>query len=337
VYLWKQKEVNLISMASYTLGNAGKGAAWILYIFLFYSLMVAYIAGGGQIVNDLLELFPFLPKLPFLGSLIFIAALSPFVYIGAKAVDRINLFLMIGLFVSFFLFVFFGVNHIEAPKLFHKNFPLAIGATPIVFASFAFQGIVPTLTTYLQRDRTKVRLAIILGISIPFLIYALWEGLILGIIPLEELKLAQVAGLSAVHPLKKILDFPWLFRIGEFFAFFALVTSFLGVALGLLDFLADGLKVKKTFKGRFLLCSIIFLPPFLFTLINPTLFLTALEYAGGIGCALLLGLLPILMTWWGRYIHKFPGQRLLLGGKISLIALSLFIFFELYVMFAKFL
>lgn len=328
IYLWKQEEVNLVSMASYTLGNGGKIAAWIMYIFLFYSLTVAYVAGGGLVAGDFLQYFVSWSS-PSFGPILFVAIFGLFVYRGAKAVDRMNSVLMAGLIISFIVFVVIGIPHIDFSQLTRKNFSSAFLATPVVFTSFGFQGIVPTLTTYLRRDGKRVRLAIIIGSAIPLICYIIWEALILGIIPLGDLEMAKGVGQSAVYPLKKILNFPWLFRVGEFFAFFAIVTSFLGVTLGLLDFLADGLKIQKTPLGRMLLCLMIYLPALAIALSNPTIFLKALQYAGGFGCALLLGLMPILMAWSGRYRHKFEGKRFLPGGKVVLTLLLLFIVFEL--------
>ncbi len=48
VFLWSPQEVNLVSMAQMTLGRAGKIVVWLLYLFFFYSLVVAYIGGGRQ-------------------------------------------------------------------------------------------------------------------------------------------------------------------------------------------------------------------------------------------------------------------------------------------------
>lgn len=334
IYLWKHDEVNLVSMASYTLGKTGKIIAWVLYLFLFYSLTVAYVAGGGNLVNDIFDYFvPW--AAPSFGPLLFVAIFGFFVYTSAKAVDRVNRVLMFGLIISFIVFVTIGIPHINFSLLLRANLPMALLATPVVFTSFGFQGTVPTLTTYLKRDGKKVRLAIILGSGIPFICYVIWEGLILGIVPLSDLELTKSIGQSAVHPLKNILEYPWLFRVGEFFAFFAIVTSFLGVTLGLLDFLSDGLNIEKTPIGRFILCLLVYIPPLAFAIGNPSIFLNALHYAGGFGCALLLGLLPILMAWAGRYIHRFKGEELLPGGKMVLTILLLFIVFELSIMIIK--
>ncbi len=335
IVLWSKEEVNIVSMAKMTLGNPGKIIAWVLYLFLFYSLTIAYLSGGGGLIKDLFEAIGKQDYPLRLGPLIFVLIFAPFVAIGAKAVDKINALLMAGLILSFLVFIVLGVNHIELNLLERVDFPLALLATPVVFTSFGFQGIVPTLTNYLDRNPARVKKAIIIGSLIPLICYIIWEGLILGVIPLAALEEARTIGQSAVYPLRKVILHPWLYRVGEFFAFFALVTSFLGVTLGLLDFLADGLKVKKTPSGRFLLTLMIYGPPLVFAMINPCVFLSALRYAGGFGCALLLGLLPILMAWRGRYTLKFQGPRIIFGGRIVLTILILFIVFELIIMLVK--
>jgi tyrosine-specific transport protein len=329
IFLWSQKEVNIVSMAHMTLGMLGKVVAWILYLFLFYSLTVAYVSGGGSLIEDLFVALGHLDYPHWVGPLLFVALFAPFVILGAKAVDKINVVLMGGLILSFLFLVLIGVSHVQLHPLNHINWKLAFAATPVMFTSFAFQGIVPTLTNYLDRNPCKVKRAIIFGSAVPLVVYIIWEGLILGVVPLDALEAAQIAGHSAVAPLKNILHLPWLYRIGEAFALFALVTSFLGVTLGLLDFLADGLKIEKTKWGRIGLALLIFLPPLIFAMFNPCIFLKALRYAGGLGCALLLGLLPILMAWRGRYRLKFKSLYSLPGGRITLSLLILFVLFEL--------
>lgn len=331
IFLWNKNEMNFVTMAQSTLGLAGKIVAWILYLFLFYSLTVAYISGGGAIVVDALDILFKVKINPCLGPLIFTLIFAPFVIIGPLLTGRINVILMLGLIVSFLLFVILGIKHVETGYLTRGNLGLALLATPVVFTSFGFQGSVPTITQYMGRNRRKTAIALIVGTFIPLLVYIVWEWLILGVVPPEGLEDALKQGQSAVYPLRNILHVPWLFTIGEFFAFFAIVTSFFGVTLGLIDFLRDGLKLQKTFQKRFLLGLLVFLPTLAFAMVNPCVFLNALHYAGGIGCALLLGLLPLLMVWQGRYKQGHLGQRLLPGGKPLLIFLMLFIVFELVV------
>lgn len=84
------------------------------------------------------------------------------------------------------------------------------------------------------------------------------------------------------------------------------------------DFLADGLKIEKTAKGRSLLYLFTFAPPLLITLYDPRAFLDALEYAGAFGVVTLLGLLPVLMVWRGRYAQHREGPYRAPGGRWAL-------------------
>ncbi len=327
VSLWIKGESNIISMAQKTLGKSGQVFAWCLYLFLFYSLTLAYVSGCGSLVA---QIFPKIVS-EQLGPLLFVLFFAPFVYCGARVVGRINTLFMVGLGVCFVLFVYMGLPHVQGELLLRRDWTLSLIGLPITFTSFAFQGTVPTLIHYLDHDPKAARKAIIIGSSLPFFAYVLWQALILGIVPaygVGGLAEALVNGDTAVYPLRFFIDNPQVYTIGQFFAFFAMITSFFGVTIGLQDFLADGLNVKKTAKGKLLLTSLVFIPPLIISYFNPKVFLSALDYAGGFGCALLLALLPILMVWSGRYRMKLDSRYSLMGGKALLIMLGLFVVFE---------
>jgi tyrosine-specific transport protein len=318
---------NLVSMAGAYLGLPGKAFAWVLYLFLFYCLSVAYISGGGSLLLGWTGL-----QVPsWAGGLLFVALFSPFVYFGARSVDRINWVLMAGLVVSYILFIILGVRHVDISYLQMSNWPMAFKALPVIFTAFSYQGVIPSLTTYMKRDAKRLRIAICGGTTLAFAIYIAWEFLILGIIPLEgEMGLAEAMrlGTTAVEPLKAHIGTGLVYALGQSFAFFAITTSFLGVTLGLMDFLADGLRISKRGLRRLLLAAITFIPPLIIALTYPMIFLKALGYAGGIGCSLLLGFLPILLAWIARKRHP-EGKILLPGGKLLLVCLFLFVGLEL--------
>lgn len=322
---WMPKDSNIVSMASHLLGRGGKMFSWILYLFLFYSLTVSYVAGGGGFVTALFQ--NTIPS--WLGIIVFVVLLSPIVYLGTKAVDRINLILMVGLGVSYAMFILLSASHVDLSMLTTKAWSKAWFALPIVFTSFSYQGIIPSLNTYLRQDPYKMRKAIFIGTTIPFILYLVWELLILGIVPAEGLESAKLAGKTAVFPLQELVGAKNLYAVSQAFAFFALTTSFLGVTLGLTDFLADGFKIVKKGNKNLLLCLVVFVPPTLIAIVNPNLFLSALNYAGGIGCALLLGLMPVMMVWVGRYQRKLKNEPQVFGGKAILVLLAAFIIFQL--------
>lgn len=325
---WMEKDSNIVSMADRTLGSFGKIVAWVVYLFLFYCLTIAYVVGCGDLVSQFFQ--ESIPE--WAGSLIFVFLFGPIVYAGTRVAGPLNMVLMLGLGIFYLVFVFLGWKHVNYDLLKSQNWPLSLLALPISFTAFAYQGIIPTLVNYLNHDIKKTRLAILIGSFLPLITYIIWQWLILGIIPTNGpggLAEALKEGNNAVHPLKNFIQTPWVYIAGQFFAFFALVTSFLGVTLGLLDFLADGLKVKKNAWGKFWLCLTIFIPPLFIGYTYPHIFLIALDYAGGFGCAILLGLLPILMVWSGRYRLGLQSIYSPKGGKFFLVILLLFVLFEL--------
>jgi tyrosine-specific transport protein len=329
VCLWMPKESNIISMASYLLGPSGKAISWVLYLFLFYSLTLAYAAGGGSFFASL-----FLEKISNTsGILIFTSIFGSFVYLGTHFVDRLNFLLMIGLGLTYFIFLTIGIWEVDINLLTRADWTQAFLGLPVIFTSFSFQGIIPSLLTYMNRNVKEVRSSIIIGASIPFVAYILWEFLILGLIQVDGpygLKEAQARGWSVIEPLSFIMTQSSIYKVGQIFGILALTTSFLGVTLGLLDFLSDGLKLAKVGWRKIFLCLLVYVPPAIIATNNPKIFLTALGYAGGIGCAILLGVFPILMVWVGRYKKKLSQEhKQLPGGKPVLVLLLAFVLLEL--------
>jgi tyrosine-specific transport protein len=324
VSLWMPKDTSFISMADKMLGPAGRAVFWIVYLFLFVTVMIAHAAGGGAVLNDITGW-----DLPSWAAVVLYSAIfAPVVYLGAQSVDRLNLILISGVVICYLAFIGVSYNHVDISLLHFSNWGKAWIALPILFTAFTYQVIIPTLMTYMERNVKKIRIAIILGSSIPLAIYLIWEFLILGIVPIEGpggLIEAGAQGQNAVGPLKQFVQSPWVFQIGKYFAFFALTTSFIPLGLSFFDFLADGLKWKKKGICRVILCLGVFGIPMLIALIYPQIFLVALGYAGGISCALLFGLMPPVMAWVGRYIKRYPSEsRQLGGGKPLLIALMAF-------------
>ena len=322
VTLWMPKDTSFISIADQILGPMGRNVFWAVYLFLFLTVMIAHAAGGGAVLLSITEW-----NLPnWAAVIIYSSVLAPIVYLGAHSVDRLNMFLISGVIITYFAFLGVSADKIELSLLSHANWGKAWLALPVLFTAFTYQVIIPTLMTYMERNAKKVRLAIFLGSSIPLIIYLVWELAILGIIPAEGpggLIEAGKLGQNAIGPLKELV--PQVFVIGKYFAFFALTTSFIPLALSFFDFLADGLKWEKKGIRRVSLCAVVFGVPMMIAIAYPNIFLTALGYAGGISCAFLFGLMPPVLAWVGRYIKHYPRERdQLPGGKAALIFLMAF-------------
>jgi tyrosine-specific transport protein len=94
--------------------------------------------------------------------------------------------------------------------------------------------------------------------------------------------------------------------------------------LAFVDFFRDGFKNFPKFQYDPFIYAFVLIPPTLFTLLNPRLFLSALGFAGGFIDAVLFGLLPVVIVWVGRYARKMHGPYRVAGGKFLLSAVFIF-------------
>lgn len=318
VNLMFKDDVSIISMAGKTIGKLGQAVAWLCFLFLFYSLMVAYIAGSGVLVSEFGRDVLGYEVPGWVGGFSFVVLFGLLLYIGTYAVDEFNRVLMFGLIVSYFILIGMGIMYVKPELLLHSDWKSSLVVIPAMIISFGYHNLVPSLTTYLHRNVKKLRWTIMIGSAVPLFVYLVWEALVLGIVPLDGFQYALDNGEMATQSLKVVLGSAWIIVAAQYFAFFAIITSFLGIALSLVDFLADGLNIKKVGWGKVSLCLMTLLPPFIFSITYPGLFLIALNYAGGFGAVILFGILPVLMAWVGRYHIQPAITPILPGGKFSL-------------------
>lgn len=320
---WFSERVNFLSMIEKSLGSLGKAVCFISYLFLFYSLLVAYISASGQIFSELVEgyLGVFFPD--YLVSLGFVLIFGWMVFLGTEITDFFNRFLMLGLGLAFFSMWVFGYEKIALTHLLHKDLSYLWLSLPVLVLSFGFQNMIPSISDYLKGNWSQVRLTILCGSGLIFLTYVLWEILLMGIVPFS----GEGGILSIYEEQKEASAALSMQSIGPFaraFAFFAIVTSFLAQTLTLMHFLADALQSSFKRKNRFFLVLLTLFPPLVFSIIYPKIFYQAIDFAGGICAMVLFGFLPILAVWRGRYVEKISSSYQVFGGKTALILASFF-------------
>lgn len=326
VNLWFDEQVSIVTMAEKTLGRWGKSCAWGLFLFLFYSLMVAYVVGSGFLVSTLAQEIGGILISPWIGSVCITVLFGALVYRGTAEVDLFNRFLMLGLIVTYVLMIGLGLPHVQMGLLRHTNWGASTLVIPAMVISFGYHNLIPTLRDYMHSDVKRLRIIILVGSALPLVAYLFWQGVVLGLVPPKAFEGAIEEGQLVTRVLRDSIGSSWVTDLVEYFAFFAIVTSLLTVALSFVDFLADGLHIEKKPKGKVLLCGMVLIPPFLFAMLYPKIFLVALGYAGSFGAVALFGILPAMMVWAGRYRQHRQGSPLLPGGKYTL-ALVLFFSF----------
>lgn len=324
---WFKEQVNLVSMYGHSLGKIGRTLSWVLYLFLFYALLVAYISGSGGLSATFFKKLLSFNFPSWAGSLFFVLLFGFVVYQGTRPVDLWNRVLMVGKILSYIGLVVLGMQFVKSDLLLHTKPSYALFSLPILVISFGFHNMIPSLTAYMKGDLKRVRLTILGGSLFALAVYLIWELIVLGIVPIEGssgIVDSYKNDLEASQTVTNILGLSWVATFAQVLGFFAILTSFLAQALGLVHFLADGLKVQHEKKENVWLCGLALGPPLFIALMYPQLFYKALNFAGGICAVLLFGILPVCMVWIGRYRKLAQGPYQVPGGKPLLLAILLF-------------
>ncbi len=329
VSLWMEKGAHVITMTSKILGPIGKGVAWVLFLYISYASQVAYAAGGGIQVAALLNNYMGTDLSKDVGAAILTIILSGVIVFGGRFVGRVNSVFFVALIMAYFALVTMGTGNIDTSLLFYKRWSAAWLAIPLLLTSFSFQTMVPSLTPILRRHTGALKGAIIGGTTIAFIVYAVWQYLILGIIPVEGpygLVHANLESVPATRFLDQHVVHPLFIYTAEFFGFFAIITSFLAMGLGLYDFLSDGLGIKEKGSGKIILWLLIVIPTILFAVKFERAFMLALDTSGGFCDTILNGMIPVMMVWIGRYKLGYSDTFRVPGGKYLLVPVFCFFF-----------
>ena len=322
--------INLLGMTEQTLGKIGKNVCWITYLFLFFCMLVAYIDASGSLTQQFAnKLFNFQLE-GWQGSLFFTALFGLFVYIGTALVDYVNRLFMLGLILTYFFVIGFGTSEVQPNFFANKAWGYSLLAIPVTITSFGYHNIIPTLTSYLKKDRRRMIQMVIVGGGIPLLVYILWDWLILGVVPASNFH-----NKLTLENILSFIKYPLVGQFVQYFAFFAIVTSFLAQALALLDFLRDALKVKNNWFNRIWLIMLVLGLPYIVAVIYPGMFIQALGLVGGFAAIILFVFIPALMVWKLRYNRKKLEHKIIPGGRIMLSIVILIGFFVMAVQFIQ--
>ena len=327
---WFSGRTNFITMVSDMLGPTCKIACWVLYLFLFYALSVAYIADSGHHVTSFFKAFG--ASLPiWAGSTFFVILFGWIVYFGTRSVDLVNRFLMAGKIIAYIALLIAGIGYVKFELLQEVHIEYTLAALPILIISFGFHNMIPTLSHYLGGDIKRIRISIIGGALFALTVYLFWQLIALGSLPIQGkdgILESYSKGMDAASALKNYVSSPWIGNFAQILAFFAILTSFLAQTLSLVHFLSDGFKIPHKSKENIWICIVTLIPPLIFASLYPSIFYQALGFAGGICAVILFGIFPVLMTWRGRYQRQITSSYQVAGGKSLLIlicAVALFI------------
>lgn len=310
-------EQNVFSMARATLSRMGQAVALASFLFLFYALMTAYLAKGGEIAEGLVGL----PQ--GMGGLVLAGVAMGVIGVGARGVDYLNRGFMGGLALTYGYLVVSGAGRFAGERLADANWNVALWTVPFAVTSFGYHNMVPSVCAYLGSGRRETVRAVVLSGVLLLAVYAVWVVGLQGAIPLEALRESLARGEIVTEPLARVVASPWVAGCAVYLAFCAIVTSILGQGLSVVDFLGDMVGGARGLRGRLALAAVFLGPAYGFSQAFPGVFFKALELAGGVAAMAVFGLVPALMSWVVRY--RRPGLRavvLVPGGRGMLVAVA---------------
>ena len=299
---------NFSSMSKMTLGHWGYLVTWISCIALLYALAAAYISGNSSLLSAGFKLFLHRNVPKPLNALFFTIIFGGAVFWSTQIVDHLNRYLLALKATLLIAAIVLLMPHINMNLLLNQSYQAKslFASIPVFLCAFGYHTIIPSLSNYLGQCPKKLKKVIIIGASVPLIFYLLWMFVILTIVPLagkygfDSISANNHASLEGLmYNLYHLVQKKWVNIVVNAFSDIAMTTSFLGVTLGLFDFLADHFKRLNTTLGRLQTAALTFIPPLLFACFYPNGFITALRYVA-IFVAILEIILPALMVWFLR-------------------------------------
>ena len=324
----KKSDAHIITMASTILGEWGKWLMWCLFLFISYASLTAYTAGCGSLFASALSSVLKTEVSKTAGCWLFVLVFGPFL-LGPRAIlGRANNILFGLMICAYFVIVGRGIGLVQTEYLMRHDWNYAYLAIPLIITAFSYQMMVPSLHSFLDNDKRSLRVAVVLGTTITLVVYTLWQVVIFGSIPIDGasgLSAAFEAGEPATFCLSQLTNSKLVTHAASFFALFALVTSFFGIGIGLVDFLSDGLKMSRKGRGAIILGLLVLVPSLVFAVSFERIFLIALDISGGFGDTILNGIIPLTMLWLGikRFAPHLASRSVLKKGFV-IVLLGLF-------------
>ncbi|MGE4554163.1 MAG: aromatic amino acid transport family protein, partial [Desulfovibrionaceae bacterium] len=131
-------EADIPTLLAHALGPAGRWVILALSLFLYWTIMVAYLCGGTAILADLLGL----TGSAWWVMLLFFLVLTLPVFFGLGLVQRCNAGLMAAMWLSFGALLALGAPQIRAARLEWAVWGLLPAAVPVMVGACVFHFVV---------------------------------------------------------------------------------------------------------------------------------------------------------------------------------------------------
>ena len=311
------------TLAKETLGDWARIVNGISVAFVLYILCYAYVSGGGSMLSHTLGQTTGITLSSNMSGLVFGLVMATIVTISTRAVDRFVSVMLVVMAASFLMASGSISGSISITTLMPEAgisyAPFAFMTLPFMLTSFGFHGNVPSLVKYYEGDASKVRKTLLVGSVTGLACYVLWLFVSMGVLGRDGLKDVIAAGGNMgvlVGAIEGVINNTGISTILNTFANLAVASSFLGVSLGLFDYLADVFKLSDDVPGRIKTALLTFAPPIILGAVFPDGFIMAIGFAA-LAATVFTAFIPVLMVLTAR--RKFSQHQFTVtGGKARL-------------------
>lgn len=288
IYMINKNGENASTIALRNFGKPGVIFAAVVNLALMYAVLTVYMTGGADLLTKTLLPLVNLNVSSHSGLLIFLIVFLPIFFKGTGVVVKSNTVIFYIKLISFLLAIglglkFFSPAIVSAPA---ENLVYLPRGLPIFFSALGFQFLVPILAQYNDYNRSRCRKILAYGILLPVLLYVLWIGVMLSLIPRTGagntfwllLSNNESVGTMIRYATHNNPQLPALMKIAlNVFSNVAMLTSFLAVGISLYEYIRDALKIRQSIAGKILNLAITMLPPIVFAFAYPNGFLLILQ------------------------------------------------------------
>lgn len=249
VTLRTKQNLRLVGYCGKYIGTRGKMFASLIVLFSLYSNILVYIIIGGVFLNLIVS--PFFGGNEFTYGIAVFAVMSVFIYLDLRFLEIAELFSVVLIVFTILGIIGKSVPYVDFTNYLSYNaeesfFPFGV----ILFAMGALSAI-PQMEHMIKKRQKRIKSAVVLGTAIPAVIYFLFMAVVFGATG-ENTSKDSLEGLYALMGNGVVM-------LGNIFAVFAIVSSYLVIGVDLKETLEFDFKFKKS-HAWFLACFVPFLP-----------------------------------------------------------------------------
>ncbi|MBG9244510.1 amino acid permease [Corynebacterium belfantii] len=283
VSLRTKRPMQLSGLAEQYLGNWGRWAVFVAIMVNGTGALIAYAAGSGELLNNLVSIPP------IAGTLIFFVIGSIIMYKGLEATGVSELLITTAMALIIFIlcgWTFIGPG-ISLSNVWVFNPYFIIPIMNLAVFTFMAQYVVPELARGMEKQHSaQISKAIIAGMVV--------TGFMLSLVPFAALGLlgqsvSEVVTLSWGEELGRSA-----YYMANVFALLAMFTSFMAIGYTTMRNVIDIAHWPQHGKQRAIAVLITVLIPLFISLAGFGGFVSALSYAGGLA-GVIMSIVPVLL------------------------------------------